>query len=438
MNTVVSVVGAGKMGLPLAVQFATKGASVHACDTRQATVDAINRGECPIDEPGLADLLRAAVEQKRLTATTDTAAAVAQSQVAVVIVPALLTPDYHADISVLESATRDIARGMPAGLLVCYETTVPVGTTRGVFKPILDATGVPYELAYSPERVKSGTVMRQLTLNPKVVGGATAETAKRAEVFYKTYLGAPVINAHTLENAEFVKVAGMVYRDVSIALANELARYSESAGIDLPALIPAINTDGEAHLLQPGIGVGGHCTPVYPYFLIHDARARGFQLHLPEVARRVNDDQARHLVQRLKESVGSLEGRTVLICGLAFRAGVKEHICSSAFLIRDALVIEGAQVLLDDPLYTAEEIAAHGFKPGSIQADRLPELVIFNTAHVEYKQLHFNRLRERGLRAVLDGRNFLPVDSIRRLGIHCVSVGRPPQAAVDPSSARRS
>ena len=425
MSTVVSVIGAGKMGLPLAVQFAHKGAQVYACDIRVETVERINRGECPIDEPGVPEMLRAQVAAGNLTATVDTAGAVAQSQVVVVIVPALLTADMHADLSLLESASREIARGLQPGTLVCYETTVPVGTTRGVFKPILDAVGVAHDLAYSPERVKSGTVMRQLTLNPKVVGGLDEASAKKAEAFYKAFLGAPVLNVHTLENAEFVKVAGMIYRDVNIALANELGRYAEATGIDLPGLISAINTDGEAALLHPGIGVGGHCTPVYPYFLIHDARARGIDVALPGRARRVNDEQAHHMVARLKAHLGSLEGRSVLICGLAFRPGVKEHICSSALLIRDALVIQGARVYLHDPMYTPDEITAHGFKPGALDMHPLPETVVFNTAHADYKMLHFNRLKEKGLRVVVDGRNFLSPDSVRRMGVACFSVGRP-------------
>jgi nucleotide sugar dehydrogenase len=422
----VAVIGAGKMGLPLAAQFARQGAQVWACDVREETVARINAGTCPLDEPGLPELVAEQVAAGRLRATSDTAAAVAECAVVVVIVPALLTDDRHADLSLLESASRDIARGLRPDTLVCYETTVPVGTTRKVFRPLLDQAGVPYALAYSPERVKSRTVLRQLTLNPKVVGGFDEESARRAEAFYKAHLGgAPVINVHTLENAEFVKIAGMVYRDVNIALANELARYAETAGLDLPGLLSAINTDGEAHLLQPGLGVGGHCTPIYPYFLLHDARERGLDLQLPRRARQVNDDQAGHLVARLCAERGDLQGRAVLICGLAFRPEVKEHICSTAFLLRDALIIAGARVSLHDPLYTPEEITAHGFTPGSLDRAPLPEIVIFNTAHEVYRRLHFNRLKEMGVRLVVDGRNFIPVDNIRRMGLVHVSVGRP-------------
>ena len=132
-----------------------------------------------------------------------------------------------------------------------------------------------FDLVFSPERVKSQHVLRNLTLNLKVVGGINAEAADRGSSFYSNYLGAPVANVGSLEAAEFVKLAGMIYRDVNIGLANQLAEYAEDADIDMSELIDAINSDGEASLLHPGIGVGGHCTPVYPYFYLRDSeRAR--------------------------------------------------------------------------------------------------------------------------------------------------------------------
>jgi nucleotide sugar dehydrogenase len=426
---IVSVIGAGKMGLPLACQFAARGATVYACDVNAELVDAINRGENPIDEPGVGELLSSAVSDGRLVATTDTVDAVRKSDVVVVITPAILTEGYHADLRILESVTEQIAQGLHDGLVVSYETTVPIGTTRSRFLPILEASGAKvgenFFLAYSPERVKSGFVLDRVTLNPKVVGGYDFESGWRAEEFYSKYQGSPVIRVGTLEEAEFIKIAGMLYRDVNIALSNELARYAESAGIDLVESIHPINTDGEARLLDPGIGVGGHCTPVYPYFIIHDAQARGVPVTLAEAARQINDTQPDHEVSRLEGLTGSLEGARCLILGLGFRPGVKEHIYSPAFQIRESLERRGADVFIHDELYTDDELGAHGFTPGRLERHERYDAVILNTAHPAYLELDPDFLTAMGVRAVLDGRNVWDRDSIAAAGVGYVGVGRP-------------
>ena len=245
----IAVIGAGKMGLPLACVFAERGGRVIACDANPHVVEAINSGRSPIDEPGVQDILQRAVQDGRLSATADTIAAVAQSEAVVVIVPVLLTLEKKADTGIIESVTRQIALGLRRGTMVSYETTLPIGGTRALL-PILESGGLrggrEFDLVFSPERVKSRLVIQRLTKNPKIVGGLTPEAAARAAAFYGEYLGAPVINVGALETAEMVKLAGMVYRDVNIALANELARYCEAAGIDFPAVVQAANNDGEA------------------------------------------------------------------------------------------------------------------------------------------------------------------------------------------------
>jgi perosamine synthetase len=425
----VAVVGAGKMGLPLACQFANRGAAVIACDINPSVVAAINAGECRIDEPGVPELLGAARDAGRLRATTDTSAAVAESDVVVVIVPALLTPQREVDTSIVEAASAAIAHTLRRGTMVSYETTLPVGGTRSVLLPILEGSGLrageDFDLVFSPERVKSRHVLRHLTVNPKVVGGVTPQAAARAADFYATYLGAPVRNVGTLEAAEMVKLGGMVYRDVNIALANELARYAEAAGVDLTALIDVINTDGEAALLNPGVGVGGHCTPVYPYFLIRDAQRRGVPVTLAEQSRFINDDQANHAIALLEASWNTVRGRRALILGLAFRPQVKEHIFSTAFRLRDALVTRGADVCLHDPYYDEAEIRRQGFEPGSLRDSPVPEVVILNTAHPEYLKIDFAQLHRRGARVVVDGRTAWDAERVSAAGLHYIGIGRP-------------
>lgn len=416
----VAVIGAGKMGLPLACVFASRGATVAACDVNPEIVKQINAGECPFDEPGISPLLTESLQQRRLTATTDIGGAIGRSQVIVVIVPVLLNAEQQADLTIIDSIAALLAQSLKRGSLACFETTLPVGGTRrlgsliakGGLKP-----GMDFDLAFSPERVKSRLIIKHLFNNPKVVGGITPQGAARAERFYREFLGAPVINVGTLEAAELVKLAGMVYRDVNIALANELARYAEKVGVDFELVRKAANTDGEACLLEPGIGVGGHCTPVYPYFLIQDARRQGLPLELVEAGRRRNEEQP----DRVMASLGEISGKRVVILGLGFRPEVKEVAYSPAFALQKALQARGAIVTLHDPYYTAEEIRRHGFDPGAIAGH---EIAVLNTAHQEYQRLDYARLAAAGVRCIVDGRNCLNPELVRSSGIKYIGIGQ--------------
>ena len=406
----VTVVGAGKMGLPLACQLAAGGANVTACDVNRSLVAAINAGQMPFDEPGVGELLDQARRQGRMSATTSISESLRAADVVIVIIPVLLSPDRTADTRVMEDVTRQIALNLRPGMLVSYETTLPVGTTRHRLCPILETSGLragrDFDLVFSPERVKSQLVLQHLTKVPKIVGGVCPASSARGAGFYRQYLGASVIDLATLEAAELAKVAGMIYRDVNIALANELAAYAESAGVDFEAVRKASNTDGEAALLTPGIGVGGHCTPVYPYFLIQDAISRNVPVALTSTSRAINDSQAARMLRRAAQLGAGFKGAETLILGLGFRPKVKEHTLSSAFLIAEAARSMGARVCLHDPLYLSGEIESHGFAPWNWDSARMPEVIVLNTAHPEYRNPEFASWYLRGARYIIDGRNF--------------------------------
>jgi nucleotide sugar dehydrogenase len=423
----ITVIGGGKMGLPLACRLAASSDAVIICDMNRSVVDAINAGVCPIEEPGVPEELARAVAQHRIRATTATTEAVSRSSAVLVIVPALLDARYHADLRALECVATEIAAGLQPGTLVSFETTVPVGSTRRTFLPLLERhglrAGVDFDLAFSPERVKSLYVLKHLGAIPKIVGGVNDRSAARAAEFYRTFLGAPIANLGSLEAAEFAKIAGMVYRDVNIALANELAGYAESIGVDFLPIREAANTDGEAALLLPGIGVGGHCTPIYPYFVIQDAAKRDQPMRLAETARAINEQQVVRTVKRLERYAGALCNRGVVVLGVAFRPGVREHTFSPAFQLNSELEKRGAVVQFHDPLYTPGEIASLGLPPCADIVDARPEVLILNTAHSHYRQLDLTRLADDGLRIVLDGRRFFDADEVETRGIAYIGVG---------------
>ena len=420
------VVGGGKMGLPLACMFAHRGAVVAVCDKNVRVVECINDGIDPHNEPEGERYLREAVAAGRLRASTNTTEEVAQSDAVVVLVSAMLTAEKGIDWKNLASATQAIAKGLRKGTLVSYETTVPVGGCRQHLLPILESGGLKggsdFHIVFSPERVKSQLVFARLSKTPKVVGGINAASAAAGEEFYGRWLGAPTINVGTLEAAEFVKLSGMIYRDVNIALANELARFAETAGLNVWPLLDASDTDGETHLLRPGIGVGGHCTPVYPHFLIRGATLLGLRLELIELGRNINDRQPQQQIERLAQTLGGLAGRHVHILGLAFRPRVREDAYTTARSLQTVLINSGAKVTIEDPLYEASELVARGFVPGCVK-DGGVDAVVLNTAHPEFEDVDFLDWRARGVKAVLDGRALWCADDVIDAGLIYLGIG---------------
>jgi len=433
----VAVVGGGRMGLPLACVFGKHGACVRVCDINLELVGSINAGQCAYEEPGLPELIADLHKAGRLTASTDTAAASAESDVIVIIVPAHLTPERCIDLSILQQASADVGRGLGKGKLVTYETTVTLGGTRRSLIPVLEKqsglkAGADFQVAYSPERVKANFVLARLETTPKVVGGLDAVSREKAIAFFGRYLNAPVEDVGTIEAAEMTKLVGMLYRDVNIALANELAAFCEVTGVDFERVRLAANKDGEADLLSPGIGVGGHCTPVYPYFLMREARRLGMSQRLSEAAREINDHQPARQLDRVAAAWKGLCGQRVHILGFGFRPGVKVDTLSPAYALRDHLRQLGASVTIEDPFYSEEELRSAGLEPGTIQG---AGLVVLNTAHQEFAEPDFLAWRWAGVEALLDGRNLWDREAVESAGILYFGIGR--SSRTEPNFAER-
>jgi nucleotide sugar dehydrogenase len=423
---VVAVVGAGKMGLPLAGQFASHGWSVIAVDIDEGVVEAINAGRSHVDEePGLAELVASAHADGLLRATTDGAAAAREADVVVLIVPVMLDPDSRPDYRYMDAATDAIGPGIHAGSLVIYETTLPVGDTRGRFAPRLEAlSGLGAEVdgddgflvAFSPERLYSGAALRNLATYPKLVGGVGPASRDRAAAFYDSVLDAEVVAMSSAEAAEFSKLADTTYRDVNIALANEFARYADRIGVDVTEVIAAANSQPYSHIHQPGIGVGGHCIPVYPHFLLD----RAPELSLVARAREVNDGQVDVAIDALRDSLGSLQGAGVLVLGLTYRHGVKELAYSRALPLIAGLRDAGARVVAFDPLLSDDEVRGARAEPWTWGAPAPGvRAIVTQTADPRWGQLDAGWFPD--LAVVIDGRNSLGdlalPDGVRRRGI---------------------
>jgi nucleotide sugar dehydrogenase len=419
----VAVVGAGKMGLPLAAQFAGHGWRVIAVDVQETVVAAINDGRSHIgEEPGVAELVAAAHVGGRLRATTDGTAAARAADVVVLIVPVMLDAEHQPDYRHMDAAVDSIGPGVHAGSLVIFETTLPVGDTRARYAPRLEAaSGLRAErdflVAFSPERLYSGAALRNLSTYPKLVGGLGAASTAQAAAFYDNVLDAEIVAMSSAEAAEFSKLADTTYRDVNIALANEYAAYADRVGVDIREVIAAANSQPYSHIHQPGLGVGGHCIPVYPHFLL----SRAPELTLVARSRQVNDGQIEIAIEAVRDALGGLEAAPILVLGLTYRDGVKELAYSRAIPLIEALRAAGARVLAHDPLIADDEIRALGAEPYAWGSQADARAVITQTGDPRWRGLDPGWFP--GLAILVDGRNTLselalpPAVTYRGIGV---------------------
>jgi nucleotide sugar dehydrogenase len=401
------VVGAGKMGLPLAVQFARHGWNVTAVDVNPDVVAAINEGRSHVaEEPGLADGVAETHAAGRLHATTDAAAATREADVVVLIVPVMLDDAQQPDYRYMDSAVDSIAGGVHSGVTIIFETTLPVGDTRSRFAPRLEAaTGLMAEtdffVAFSPERLYSGAVFANLATYPKLVGGMGAESGRRAANFYDSVLDAEIVAMSCAEAAEFSKIADTTYRDVNIALANDFARYADRVGVDIQEVIDGANSQPYSHIHQPGLGVGGHCIPVYPHLLL----SRAPDLEVVAVARRTNDAQVGAAIKSLEALLGGLDDVPILVLGLTYREAVKELAYSRALPLIERLSFHGAEVAAYDPLLTIEEMLRCCAAPYEWGQPAPFRAIVTQTADKLWERLDFSLFP--ALEVILDGRNSL-------------------------------
>ena len=426
----IAVVALGKIGLPLAVQFASKGHEVIGVDVNPRTVELVNEGKEPFPgEAHLAEKLAELVPAGRLRATTDYSEAIPGVDAVVVVVPLFVNDEtWQPDFAWMDEATKSLAAHLTPGTIVSYETTLPVGTLRGRFKPMIEQIsgleeGRDFTLIFSPERVLTGRVFADLRRYPKLVGGLSEDGTRRGIALYQQLLDFDVRedlpkpngvwDMGSAEAAEMAKLAETTYRDVNIGLANQFAVYADKIGVDVQRVIDACNSQPYSHIHRPGIAVGGHCIPVYPrLYLSTDPDAS-----VVRTARSFNATMPQYVVDRAKEILGDLTGLRVVVLGASYRGKVKETAFSGVFPTVDALRAAGAQVLVQDPMYTDEELEGFGWQPYHLGEN--VDVAIVQADHPEYSKLTPADLP--GGRLLLDGRRI--TDPALFTGVPRITIG---------------
>jgi UDP-N-acetyl-D-mannosaminuronic acid dehydrogenase len=329
----ICVLGLGYVGLPTACMLAVQGHAVVGVDVKPGLAEAIGKGEIHIEEAGLKTMLQAAINSRNLV----THSSVEPADVFIISVPTPLSPEKRADLSCVEQAGRSLIPVLAAGNLVILESTVPPGTTAKMLCGILSESGLKpgedFHVAHSPERVLPGNVFSELVSNDRVIGGLTPACAEAARDLYKTFVEGEIFLTDAT-TAEMVKLVENTFRDVNIALANELAQLAAENDVDVFEIISLANRHSRVKVHQPGPGVGGHCIPIDPWFIVEKSPHTGT---LIRYARELNDSVPGRIVKTVEEIVGSDNGAKISIWGVAYKGNVDDCRETPAFPIIDAL-----------------------------------------------------------------------------------------------------
>ena len=384
MSTV-CVHGLGHIGLPTAGMLAEAGHDVVGCDVSAAVVALVAAGRAGFREPGLDALVARAVQSGRFRVQADPVPAAFH----LIAVPTPCTAGQLPDLRCVEAATDALAPLLRVGDTVILESTVPVGTTEALAARLRAARpdlSVPGEvaIAYCPERVLPGRILREVVENDRVVGGLTPDCAAAAAGLYRSFARGEVILAEA-RMAELVKLAENAFRDVNIAFANELSLLCDRLGVDARRAIALANRHPRVEVLQPGVGVGGHCIPIDPWFL---ASAAPEEARLIRAARAVNDDMPRRIAQRLRDAAARLDAPRIACLGLAYKPDVGDVRESPAVAIAAELLRNGVDVVVADPFVAALPSALGGAALMEVAAAvAAADIVAILVAHTPYRAL---------------------------------------------------
>jgi len=350
------ILGTGYVGFPLAVILARSGFKVVGVDIRKEVVRGINLGYLPIKEREIEAIFKEAAVRDNLIASET----VEQGDVYVISVPTPLEKRRKvADLEAVISATESVALQLKEGDLVILESTVPPLTCREVLTPLLERrTGLQVNtdigLVHCPERILPGSVFDELVKNDRVIGSLSEEARERAKGIYSTFVKGRIFLTDDV-TAELVKIMENTYRDVNIALANEFSMIAETLGVDVHQAIEIANAHPRVDILRPGIGVGGHCIPVDPWFLTEVDPAH---TELVSTARRINDSMTSRTAARLRAMVSDVENPEIVIIGMAYKAQTDDVRESPALRIAELLRKDGYRLRQYDPLVQGQEFTS--------------------------------------------------------------------------------
>lgn len=421
MDKKITVIGLGYIGLPTAAVIAKKGLNVMGYDVNKRVIDSLNKGEIIIEEPGLEELVKEVVKDGRLRGISN----FEKSDVFIIAVPTPIKEDKTADITYVKMAVEAIVPFLEKGNIVVLESTSPPGTTEDIIGPILEKTGLvvgeDLYLAHSPERVLPGKIIQELVENDRIIGGINEKSTQLVKEVYEIFVEGKIYTTDS-KTAEMTKLMENTYRDVNIALANELAILSENMGVNAWDVINFANKHPRVNLHQPGPGVGGHCIAVDPWFVIENQP----QAKLIRQAREINDNTPSRVMKKIESLMETKNGKLTIL-GLTYKPDVDDIRESPIIKLIDMLLIESQyELALHDP-HAKKDIFKHKdlLVEDIEDAVKNSELIVLGVNHLDYKNLDFKKIGKlMKNKLVYDTRNFLNEKDLLENGFKVNIIGR--------------
>jgi UDP-N-acetyl-D-mannosaminuronic acid dehydrogenase len=417
------------MGLPTAALLANNGYEVIGVARNKEKIELINNGHSPIIEPGLQELLKEALANRNLLATDDSLKACKSSSVMIVIVPTPADDKKNSDLSAVISVCETITKGLKKNDLIIIESTVPPGTCQNLIIPILEKSGLKagkdFKIAFSPERAIPSNTIYEMTHNARVIGGINEESADLAAEIYSKITKGEIIKFKDLMSAETVKLVENTYRDLNIALANEIAIICENLGIDAIEIIKAANYHPRVNIHTPGPGVGGHCLPIDPYFLVEIAKSNGLKASLITIARDINEAMPDHVVKLIEIALNRVKkpinGTKIGILGFAYKGDVADVRETPAIPIINRLIQMGAIVSVNDPFVSDEVIETTDSKASTMESVFQCDCVVLITDHTQYRSIKPEMIKNK---LFVCTRPILDPEPFKKNGILFIGLGR--------------
>lgn len=416
----VSIIGLGYVGLPLALLASKKGFDVTGIDLDTAKVAKINDRKDPLGDEYIAEHIKGT----SLKAVTD-AKPIAKSDIVIICVPTPVKHDYQPDLGPLKGAVTSVAKHIKKGSLIIVESTINPGVCNEIVIPLLEKesnlkVNKDFYVSHCPERINPGDQKWNVENIPRVAGSSNDVGLGKTVAFYEAIVDAPIKPMKSLKEAEACKVVENSFRDINIAFVNELAKSFTKLGIDVKNVIDGASTKPFAFMPHyPSIGVGGHCIPVDPYYLIEYARGYGFEHEFLSLARSINNSMPEFTVDRLIDGLNevgiSLKGATVALLGLSYKANVADDRESPSYKVLPIMKEKGAIVKTFDP-----HIPAKSTEKNIEAALRKADAVIVATNHKEFLDIDFSKYN---LKVVVDGKNCLDAEKIKSSKLIYMGIG---------------
>jgi len=431
-NKTISVFGMGNVGGPIAAAWLRTGANIIGVDISLKLLDEIKQGISHQHEPFLSQIFSKALKKNKLQLTTDGVSAAKNSQIKIVAVPVALKKNI-VDLSIIKSVSNNISKGLKKNDCVVICPSLPPGTTEKIILPILEKNSKlkgekDFFLVYNPERIFEGRALQDIEENyPAIISGLGTKSLKFAENLLNIISKKGILKMSSLSSAEAEKLFEGVYRDVNIALANELSEYCERAKINFYEARKGANSQPFCHLHYPGTGVGGLCIPVYPRFVINDSIHLGKHLKILEHSRQINDFMPTKCVndalKLLRKNIKNSQHAKIAILGLGFRGEVSDTRLSPTYEVVKQFLKKGYKVIIHDP-YVKED-SNH---PNSVTLSsnlksviKQSDLIFISTDHKQYSKIDDSYLKNNSV-IIYDGRNILNKSKFKKSLIKTIGI----------------